>query len=57
MRKNIEVKSAKENTIGQIRMMSTSIGTSAYHGTGAHKNRKYDKKSRREAGKKLCRDF
>lgn len=57
-KRNLDVihKTSLENTMDQIHMMSMSIGTGAYTGTGVYKNKKYDKKSRRTEGKRICRE-
>ena len=49
-------KSSLENSLDLIHMESQRAGTTAFQGTGAHRNRKYDKKLRRQENKKICRD-
>ena len=46
-KRNIRVlqKNSIENTVDLLRMESTRVGCGAFQGTGAHKNRKKDKKT------------
>jgi len=57
-KRNLQVlhKSSIENSMDLIHIESQRVGVGAYNGTGAHKNKKYDKKLRRAESKKLCRD-
>lgn len=58
-KRNMDVmhKTSIDNSVDQIRLMSMSMGAIAYTGTGAYKNKKYDKKSRRAESKRLCADY
>lgn len=53
---NVLHKSSIENSMDLIHLESQRVGVGAYNGTGAHKNKKYDKKSIRREGKRICRD-
>lgn len=50
-------KTSIDNSVDKIRLMSMSMGTTAYAGTGAYKNKKYDKKYRRTENKRLCANY
>ena len=60
MKKNKETilhRTKEEESLRQIHILSMELGSIANIGTGVHKNKKYDKKIRRNEGKKICRDY
>ena len=52
-KRNLQVlhKSSIENSMDLIHIESQRVGVGAYNGTGAHKNKKYDKKLWQETEK------
>lgn len=54
---NVIKKTARENSMDLIHMESQKMNATAFQGTGRHKNKKYDKKTRRVEGKKICNNY
>lgn len=55
-KETIVIKTKEEACLDALKAKSMSIGSGVF-ATGAHRNRKKDKKIRRNEGKKMCRNL